>query len=697
MKSIPIRIAFALCTLWALAPGQLSAQDHRTWYLAEGATYTFEQEILVANPNGVAAIVHLDLLLDNGTTEAVHGIVVPAFSRRTIRVNDFPQAANRALSARAASDRPILIERSMYWGGPGRRGGHNAAGVMEPGTEWHFAEGSLGMFQTYLLIGNPGQTMALVQVRYLTAAGDLFVDNLHVMPGERRTIPVNQWQPDLGTAFAMHVTSDQPVLAERAMYWHDFGGGHASVGVRQPLMIWRFAEGSTLDVVGFLTFVLLSNPGTTDATVHVTFYRDGGGAAVTKHVTVGARSRLNIFVNDDPDLSALANSSFSFVVESSNVPIVAERAMYWGNFVEGHVTAGAEQEATAWGFAEGLEDRHGGLDYDTYFLFVNANPAPITITGTFYREDGRGLQRNITIPANSRYTWATRDIPQLSNQRFAAFFQSSSLPFVAERAVYWGVPYRGGHVSVGTPWTAAIAPPSMEPDPNWILGVNPGSGPNDGGYAATISGGNFTAGTRVFFGNTEAHVVNLTATSISVVVPGNPAGASAIRVRGSYGADSVRGDLFSYFPAAPPPPPPPPPGTANGPSIATYPASRAFPIDYFGVVAQLAAQRPDLLHSSCGNNEFMYQTVRRLRAATGSNRWGLNWKRGIAGDLSHDIVTYYWGPEGVSMEGRPEVYIIDIIFGHCGPNPGPAWQDLTQVTYGGGSIGRWTEAGRNLN
>ncbi len=94
-------------------------------------------------------------------------------------------------------------------------------------------------------------------------------------------------------------------------------------------------------------------------------------------------------------------------------------------------------------------------------------------------------------------------------------------------------------------------------------------------------------------------------------------------------------------------------------------------------MAQLARERPDLLQQSCrehgGNNRFMFEAVRRLRAV--DNRYGLNWKRGGVGDLSQDIVNYNFSDE--SDEGTKNVYIIDIIGGHCGPRPNPAWIDQT--------------------
>jgi hypothetical protein len=91
----------------------------------------------------------------------------------------------------------------------------------------------------------------------------------------------------------------------------------------------------------------------------------------------------------------------------------------------------------------------------------------------------------------------------------------------------------------------------------------------------------------------------------------------------------------------------------------------------------------------------MFEAVRRLRTATGSNRWGLNIKRGNQG-LSQDIVTYFYGPEGTEMEGDVRVYIFDIIGGHCGNNPGPNWEDVTEKTRAGGTIGRWTTAGQSF-
>jgi hypothetical protein len=107
------------------------------------------------------------------------------------------------------------------------------------------------------------------------------------------------------------------------------------------------------------------------------------------------------------------------------------------------------------------------------------------------------------------------------------------------------------------------------------------------------------------------------------------------------------------------------------------------------VNAVASAYRADLLNSCVehgGNNVWLYRLVRELRRH--DTRWGLNWKRGRVGDMSQDVVDYNFSAD--PDEGTTNVYIIDVIGGHCGSNPGPAWVDNTEATRQGGTIGRWT-------
>lgn len=150
-------------------------------------------------------------------------------------------------------------------------------------------------------------------------------------------------------------------------------------------------------------------------------------------------------------------------------------------------------------------------------------------------------------------------------------------------------------------------------------------------------------------------------------------------------------------PAPPPPAPSPSPSPSPSPGRRTPdpPPGQRLPLpNMFFVVQEVAREYPGALANSCqdhgGTWEFMDRVVDRLRQY--DTRWGYNWKRGRVGDPSLDVVDYHWGPG--PDEGSTEVYIIDIIAGHCGPNPSPTWNDVTDITYNSGTIGRWTGRGR---
>jgi hypothetical protein len=133
--------------------------------------------------------------------------------------------------------------------------------------------------------------------------------------------------------------------------------------------------------------------------------------------------------------------------------------------------------------------------------------------------------------------------------------------------------------------------------------------------------------------------------------------------------------------------PPPGPRTPNPP-----PGQRLGLPNRLSVVNAVAARFPNEFRHSCptehrgDTNRFLFELVRELRRE--DNRWGLNWKRGNRGDMSQDVITYNYGSE--SDEDTTQVYIVDIMFGHCGSNPSPAWIDQTENTRLAGAIGRWT-------
>ena len=109
------------------------------------------------------------------------------------------------------------------------------------------------------------------------------------------------------------------------------------------------------------------------------------------------------------------------------------------------------------------------------------------------------------------------------------------------------------------------------------------------------------------------------------------------------------------------------------------------------IARAVAAQFPTALAHSCQEHygaagwEYMDRTVDLLRAKDG--RYGYNAKRGNTNDPSVDVVSYFYA-NGDNINGRPEVYIFDIIGGHCGATPSPIWTDVTDVTFNSGTLGR---------
>lgn len=164
----------------------------------------------------------------------------------------------------------------------------------------------------------------------------------------------------------------------------------------------------------------------------------------------------------------------------------------------------------------------------------------------------------------------------------------------------------------------------------------------------------------------------LPAGQTSVAYPGVPSGTYYIRVVAQTGCGQAASADATVVVAptggvgnrTPNPPAPTPPNYLPLPNRSA-------------VVDEMARLYPAEFRASCvesgGNNRWLYRLVERLRRE--DTRWGLNWKRARVGDMSQDVVAYNYGPE--NDEGTRFVHVVDVIGGHCGPNPAPAWIDVT--------------------
>lgn len=104
-----------------------STESSTTSYLPEGCTaHGFEEWVLIQNPSlEESASVVVRYMTPSGPVDGPRILLEPG-SRRSVLVNrDLPCSD---VSVEVNSDSPVIVERSMYWGGMG--GGHGATGII---------------------------------------------------------------------------------------------------------------------------------------------------------------------------------------------------------------------------------------------------------------------------------------------------------------------------------------------------------------------------------------------------------------------------------------------------------------------------------------------------------------------------------------------------------------------------------------
>jgi hypothetical protein len=301
------------------------------WYFAEGSQAALRTNLIIANPNDADVSVTVTFLLEAGAPVSRVYTVGP-LARRTIGFQDVAALTGRNFGMVVDATLPIAAERTMYLDAPReRQGGHTSAGVPFPSTQWYFAEGSdWKIFQTYVLLANPGAAPANVRIQYHTMGGTHFSSTHVVNPRARLTVDTLKELPALdGQHFWMSVTADQPIAAERSMYWDRgmpaLSEGHNSHGVIEPSRHWSTGDARVGGPRQYSTFMLLGNPTSSVANLTVTIKRDAGPDIVSiRQLAPMARDTINV----NTAVPALSNESFWLLIDS-DVPILAERSQYW--------------------------------------------------------------------------------------------------------------------------------------------------------------------------------------------------------------------------------------------------------------------------------------------------------------------------------------------------------------------------------
>jgi hypothetical protein len=399
----------------------------------------FDTWLLLYNPSRQELPVEVSYLRPQDAPQKQTYTLAP-HSRFTVHVDDlFP---DDEVSMQVFAPSPgVVAERAMYfdyqdWAD----GGHAAVGTAEASLQGYFAEGYTGKgFHTWLLLANPEERPAQVEVTYLLEGGAPIVKTYDLAPSSRFSILVNDvaglGQGSVGMSYRS--LNGVKVAAERAVYF-DYGGkrgGHCSEAVSETSQRLYLAEGYTGG--RFDTWILLANPNDAPAEVEVSYLvQDGENVAETR--TVPPLSRVTINAGEK-----VVDRSFGVTIASLNgVGIVAERAMYFdygGGIRGGHCSAAVKEPGTGLCLAEG----YTGGDFDTWILLANPNGEAVRARLTFAREDASEVSVEVTVPALSRFSLRANEVPGLEDCAFSTRVDSD-LPLFMERSMYFFYNGRSG-------------------------------------------------------------------------------------------------------------------------------------------------------------------------------------------------------------------------------------------------------------
>ena len=445
-----------------------------TRYFAEGVSNSFfRTQLDVFNPHATASTVVVRMQASDGA-QTSWPFPLQAFGSVQLNLHNLSPGDDYAIVVE--SSQVVAVDRTVDWVRDRHPetadpffwlgyGSHAETGITGTSTTWYLAEGAThGGFDLFYLLDNPGAAPASVTVEYLRPAPlPSIVKTYAVAPHARRTIYVDAEGPELAaTDVSATFTSTVPIVVERAMYYstptQTFAAGHDGAAAPALSTTWYLAEGAT----GYFdTFLLLANPGATDATVTVSY--GTAGPPIVRAYPVPARSRLT--VNAAQDLPF--GTAFSTAI-TSTAPILVERAMWWpsplmheGPWREAHLVGGATAAATRWAVAN-LHSYVNGYGFtvldevQSYLLIGNPTSTATTVTisdGTHATTLSLAAQGRLTV-AGSYLAAAFTGNPTAGLFTSGVTVESAGPAIVVERATYQdrdGVRWVTGTAVAGTP------------------------------------------------------------------------------------------------------------------------------------------------------------------------------------------------------------------------------------------------------
>ncbi len=298
---------------------------------------------------------------------------------------------------------------------------------------WYFAEGFTGNgFTEYLTLENPNSTAASVQVTYLLDSGGPIIKTYQVNANARATLTVNN-EVGAGHNVSMVVTSDQPIVAERPMYFTFTGlpdtipGGSDVLGATSLGTSFDFGYLDT--TTDHATYLTILNQNSSDLTATVQYFPAAGGPSLTATHDIAANSRGTIPVNKD-----VPAGTYSALVTLS-LPGLVERPLYLKDSATGFTGSadviGVATPQTRWDFAEGFTSANFT---ERYILSNPGGTGTATATVTFFRSDGSTATQQETLAPGQQVVVTANSVLGSSNVNNSAEV-TSTLPILAERFI----------------------------------------------------------------------------------------------------------------------------------------------------------------------------------------------------------------------------------------------------------------------
>jgi hypothetical protein len=417
------RTAFTPLTVTAAPP----PSGPTTAYFAEGYTGTaavngranFTTTLNILNPGNSAAAVTITYYIQGSSTPSTVTRSVPASRMLRESVNN-DVGSDKIVASVVRSPQRVFVSRTItrVAADGARLDGSSTAPVSAPGRSWGFPEGYTGVtFQQYLTMLNPNNVQAHVRVvlapQASTSAGARTL-SLTVPPFGRSTANIRALnQGSSAQSVGMQISSDQPIVPERVLYFGDGAGSgkfgstvRSGIGAGSSRLSIAYGSSGGIangDLHGDQAFITLLNPASSGSVqVTASFFGAGGHLrGQSSAVTVSAGTRQTIIANNV--LGSAAVAPFS-VLLSATGPIMAESAQYYNGSPNVGQHPGVDFEAVPQGSSDlFLSDLATTLPDGTAVKRVaylyNPGTASITVTARYFGAGGATTPKQYSIPA----------------------------------------------------------------------------------------------------------------------------------------------------------------------------------------------------------------------------------------------------------------------------------------------------------